>query len=57
MDLNTKHVGRTFAMRHTDASMSQLIQLVMILIPLSRKLTTIKQMQEHPDTLIHIEDD
>lgn len=57
MDLHNNHVGRTFAMKHTDASESQLVQLVMVLIPLSRKHTTIEQMQEHPDTLTHIEDD
>ncbi|MFC4633648.1 DUF6973 domain-containing protein [Dokdonia ponticola] len=57
MDLHNNQIGRTFARKHRDSSESQLVQLVMVLIPLSRKHTTIQQMQEHPDTLTHIEDD
>lgn len=57
MDLHNNQIGRTFAIKHKDASEQQLIQLVMVLIPLSRKHTTIEQMQQHPDTLTHIEDD
>ncbi len=57
MDLHNNHIGRTFAQQHADASQSQLIQLVMVMIPLSRKHTTVQQMQEKPNTLTHIEDD
>lgn len=57
MDLHNNHIGRTFAQQHADASESQLIQLVMVMIPLSQKHTTVQQMQDNPNTLTHIEDD
>ncbi|MEP0266771.1 hypothetical protein [Dokdonia sp.] len=57
MDLHNNHIGRTFAQQHADASESQLIQLVMVMLPLSQKHTTVQQMQENPNTLTHIEDD
>lgn len=57
MDLHNNYIGRSFATKHKDASEQQLIQLVMVLLPLSKKHTTIEEIQHHSGTLIHIEDD
>jgi len=57
MDLHNNRVGRNFVAKHLDVSESQLIQLVKTKIPLSRKHTTIKEMQVNTDQLAHIEDD
>ncbi|NAS31761.1 hypothetical protein GTQ40_12310 [Flavobacteriaceae bacterium R38] len=57
MDLHNNKIGRNFFIKHQDANEEQLIQLLIALLPLSRKIHAVKQIQNHPDTLIHLEDD
>lgn len=59
MDLHNNRVGRVFVAQHLKVSQKQLIQLVMKLIPLSRKLTSIEQIRDPKNAsyLIHIEND
>ncbi len=57
MDLHNNRIGRDFVKQHLDVSEQQLIQLVMTMIPLSRKHTTIQQLKEDSNQLVHIEDD
>lgn len=57
MDYHNNRVGRTFVTQHLDAGEAQLIQLVMKMIPHSRKLTTIEEMRLEPTILVHITDD
>lgn len=56
MDVHNNRVGRIFVAQHLEVSEGQLIQLVMKMIPLSRKRKTTQEMQEFPNQLVHIED-
>lgn len=56
MDLHNNRVGRKFVVQHLDASENQLIQLVKTMIPLSRKHSTVEEIEHETSVLIHIED-
>lgn len=56
MDYHNNRVGREFAMQHLDVGTRQLVQLIMVLVPLSRKHTTINTISLDLKTLAYIED-
>ena len=57
MDYHNNRVGREFAMKHLDVGIGQLVQLTMVLVPLSRKHTSLSTIYSFPNILAHIEDD
>jgi hypothetical protein len=56
MDYHNNRVGREFAMQHLDVGTRQMVQLIMVLIPLSRKHTTIKTNSLNVKTLVYNEE-
>ena len=57
MDLHNNRIGRDYAQHHPKVSTSQMTKLIMVLIPLSRKLNTIHELDHFLDHLVYIEDD